>query len=327
MANGNQDRKKKSILVLCILCIIGTAAPVVLAQGDSIVGVVMAVKGNLVHTYQEYGEAVEEPLEPGPIYSSQVKSVPKAAGGLISSSGPVTSLVRYSRFPMTFQSESLSPMSEEEAALLLRSIGGKALRGKGAGSRASDMTSEPMDWAVASLRPEDLFEWSTGLETIEKGWIDAGFALLLSEEKSTKENLSLNPLYFKLLPELDIDQIEYTVYDPDLTILEEGTFLRQGSDWSLRFDTFPLKTTTIYDVQCLITFGDGTSGEWNFQFRVFGKREKQYIEDKAREQIEPGSSLFMKGMTRAAMYQKYGMKLTAYQIMKDLGVSLDGLLE
>ena len=327
MTIGNQGRKKKSILVLCILCIIGTAAPVVLAQGDSIVGVVMAVKGNLVHTYQEYGEAVKEPLEPGAYLfeSSEVSS--ESGRGSYFQLGSSNDLVRYSRFPMTFQNESLSPMSEEKAALLLRSIGGKALRGKGAGGRASDMASEPMDWAVASLRPEDLFEWSTGLETIEKGWIDAGFALVLSEEKSTKENLSLNPLYFKLLPEVDIDQIEYTVYDPDLTIVEEGAFARQGSDWSLRFDTFSLKTTTIYDVQCLITFEDGTSGEWNFQFRVFGEREKEYIEDKAQQQIEPGSSPFMKGMTRAAMYQKYGMKLTAYQIMKDLGVSLDGLLE
>lgn len=318
---------RRVVIILFIFLLFGTAAVIVIGQNDSIVGVVMAVKGNLVHRYEEYGSTVEEPLEPGTyLYkSSEVRS--ESGRGSFFQLGSRNDLVPYSRFPMKFQNESLAPMSEDEAALLLRSIGGKALRGKGAAGRAGLEPSEPMDWAVASLRPEDLFAWSMELETIDEAWIDTGFALVLSEETSTKENLSLNPISFKLLPEIEIENIEYTIYDPDLSIIKEGQFARQGPAWSLRFDALPLETTTIYDAQCIITFEDGTSGEWNFQFRVFGEREKQYIEEKAGKEIEPDSSVFMRGMTRAATYQKYGMKLTAYQIMKDLGVSLDGLLQ
>lgn len=275
------------------------------------VGVVFGFKGSFIHVYQEGGKQVEEELEPGDLVYKDSQITCSSGRGSWVQMGSEKDLIKYTRFPLSFQAASLPQLSGEKQTVYLRSIGGKALRGKGTGGRGE-------------IDPEELFDWHTEFQTLDKETVDSGFSLVLSPLRSSRETGSLSPLYFKLKPGVDLRSIAYTI--KGFEGAEEGEFEERQGEWVFTFGDKDFALRQNYEVECKLLFQDGTEETWSFSFRIFGEKEKEFIEAGAREGLSDGADQLTRALTIAAEYQMYGMKLKAWEILKAQGVDLEGFM-
>jgi hypothetical protein len=261
--------------------------------------------------YQEGGKQVEEELKPGDLVYKDSQITCSSGRGSWVQMGSEKDLIKYTRFPLSFQAASLPQLSGEKQAVYLRSIGGKALRGKGTGGRGE-------------IDPEELFDWYTEFQTLDKETVDSGFSLVLSPSRSSRETGSLSPLYFKLNPEIDLHSITYTV--KGFAGVEEGEFEKRQGEWVFSFSDKNFDLRQNYHVECTLQFQDGREENWSFAFRIFGEKEKEFIEASATEELSKEADQLTRAFTIAAEYQMYGMKLKAWEILKAQGVDLEGFM-
>ena len=275
------------------------------------VGVIFGFKGSFSHVYREGGKQVEEELKPGDVVYEDSQITCSSGRGSWVQMGSEMDLIKYTRFPLSFQDASLPRLSGEKQAVYLRSIGGKALRGKGTGDRGE-------------IAPEELFEWYTEFQTLDKETVDEGFSLVLSPRRSSRETGSLSPLYFKLKPGVGLRSVAYTIKGFEGT--EEGVFEERQGEWVFTFSDKEFSLRQNYTVECALLLRDGTEETWSFSFRVFGEKEKEFIEASATEGLSPSADGFTRAFTIAAEYQMYGMKLKAWEVLKEQGVELEGFM-
>ncbi|MBN2442319.1 MAG: hypothetical protein JXJ04_13275 [Spirochaetales bacterium] len=296
-------RSHKTIFISAFISIITLCT--IVSETDDVIGIVLTIKGNLV---QEQGDTVST-ISPGDkVYKDSVIRLEDDKGRakvqIGSDSGPVI----YTRFPVKFATTSFASLSPGEQDNYISCIGGTVLKS----------------------RSVNLFDWfMKNLGAIGESDIKNGFSVVFSKTKNSEENLSLDPLYFKLKDDIRIKSITGTLINKDENNRVESETLKiekKGSDWKIAFDQYPYEYAIEYAIKTSVIYMDDKTEIFEFSFYVYGKEEIDYIEAEAKELFTPGESEFKKAIIRAGHYRNYEMHIKGMEILKEAGVDIEGLL-
>ena len=83
------------------------------------VGVIFGFKGSFSHVYREGGKQVEEELKPGDVVYEDSQITCSSGRGSWVQMGSEMDLIKYTRFPLSFQDASLPRLSGEKQAVYL----------------------------------------------------------------------------------------------------------------------------------------------------------------------------------------------------------------
>jgi hypothetical protein len=244
-----------------------------------VIGIVFSVKGTLM--LEHAGKRVN--IEPGlKIYKTSLIR-PGEGGGkcsiqIITSGGPVM----YSRFPITFKDTTFPSLSERQQKNFIASIGGTVLHDRAAGGGDKNLSDELFITGESSSG-DRFFEWYTDIKVLHGRDIKDGFNLVLSKDKSSLENMSLNPLYFKILGDLEVRTVSFEVMEDNTfeTVYESEEIKNREGDFVFSFDCFEYTVDNPYNVVATITFSDGNKDYWEFSYTIAGMETIQSIEDEA----------------------------------------------
>lgn len=286
---------------------------------SEVIGIIFSVKGDVILKTAEG----EEECEPGiKVYKESVIILAEGSRRgkiqIITSRGPVV----YSRFPVKFKESTFASLSVKQQDNFIASIGGTVLSG-----RASDAEDDFLDDDIDedSSVADTLFDWHMEPGVLAREDIEKGFTLVLSREKSSKENLSLHPLYFKFRESIQFTDISFEIMKDNTfaTVYENGKFSKSGNDLVFSFDCFAYEDDTPYIVEVVITFSGDYIDYWEFGYTIAGKKKIAEIEAEASRQYAGIESDFEKDLIRANVFRKYNMKLKAMQILANLGLDIE----
>ena len=272
---------------------------------DQIIGVVLSVKGKLLLAE---GEETRELLAGDAV--RKTTSIELAEGErrakvqIGSHAGPIV----YTRFPVTFDISTLQGLSREQEENYIACLGGTPLRSK-TPSRSA------LAWKLDMLG------------AIHEESIEAGFSVVMSPEKSSSENLSLDPVYFRMVEGLGVKKVTFSLQNNDLgkTVVKEKQLERQNDGFVFSFASLPLNHETEYQVNLTFVLKDGAKISEFFVFFVYGDAEINFIEEEAAFLLSGDENDFEKGLIRAGTYRNYAMHLKALAILKDIGIDIEGM--
>ena len=287
------------------------------AQGGEVLGIVFTIKGTIVHETPDLssrlqaGDRVyrESTLTTGSGERRAKVQLFTAAGAVI-----------YTRFPVTFHSETFAVLSKGQQENFISSVGGTVL-------------SERADKIAEELTPfqegygEEIFLWhvpSPILVTQEQ--IDDGFSLVFSTETSSAENGSANPLTFRLRKN-DIIRAEVDIIDgQSFSVITEGKVLPKRKDgFHFIFSSFPLQTDRLRTV--IVCFTSSTESErfWEFDFTVAGAETIAFMEEVIAEKTARAESDFERKLLTASYCLETGLVFRALRIYMDMGIDIEDL--
>jgi hypothetical protein len=291
---------------------------------DDVIGIVFSIKGTLVLER----EGKKENIEPGVmIYKTSLIRLAEATKRgkiqIITSEGPVV----YSRFPITFQNTAFAILSDKQQENYIASIGGTVVRDR-AGGGGDKFLSDNGFISEEISSGDKIFEWYMDLKVLDSREIKEGFTLVMSKDKSSLENLSLNPLYFKLCDDVEVQHISFEVMEDKTftTVYESGEPKKKDGDFVYLFDCFKYTCNTPYLVVATITFSDGNTDYWEFSYTIAGMETINRIEEEASRKCSGDESDFEKMLIRAHMYREYDMELTYLRILKDCNLDIEHLM-
>jgi hypothetical protein len=302
------DGVKNPGIVMLILIFLLTIISVHSVMAEEVVGVVLSVKGDLIQTCDN----TKEELKPGTkIYKNSVITLSEGTqrGKLQigSNSGPVV----YTRFPVSFDKTTFMALSVEQQDNYISCIGGSVLRSKGIKNE-----TEIIEWYIAylgALGENDLKE---------------GFSLVFSKNKRSDENLIINPLYIKFKEGVKIQNASFNIINKDekTIVCERAHYNQQGGDYTIQLHQITYEFGIAYAIEAVFLLFDGRKEKVRVTFYVYGDEEIAFIEEEAKEMFSEGMSDYEKNLIRAGRYRYYEMTLKAFEILKSIGVDLDGML-
>jgi hypothetical protein len=302
------DGVMRSGMVLWLLVLFTAFFSVHNVLAEEVIGVVLSVKGDLIQTN---GNTKEE-VKPGTkIYKNSVITLPEGVkrGKLQigSNSGPIV----YTRFPVSFDRTTFIALSAEQQDNYISCIGGSVLRSKGITN-----DTEIIEWYIAylgALGEKDLKE---------------GFSLVFSNNKRSDENLIVNPLYVRFKEGVAIQSASFNIINKDekTIVCEKAHYDKQGGDYAIQFDQIAYDYGVAYAIEAVFELFDGRKEKVEVTFYVYGDEEIAFIEEEARGMFSEGMSDYEKDLVRAGRYRYYEMTLKAFEILKSIGVDLDGML-
>jgi hypothetical protein len=274
---------------------------------DEVVAVVFSVSGDLVLRNDGKDSPVKQSDK---IYRSSVIDLRQGTKTGKLQLGTLDGPVVYKKFPVKIASTKLFGLTEENQKVLLASIGGTVLRSLPVGKPG-----------------EELFDWFTDIGVLDGKDVQKGFSLVISPDKSSRDNLSLNPLYFRLKPSVRIKSADYTiVVDTTGVLNSSGSWTLKNNDFVFSFKGFKYESGVDYRVETTFTFSDNSKTEWDFACTIYNEPDIKGVEDEAIAGLAGKESSFEKQIIRAGIFQGYNFKLKALGIMKEAGVDLDGML-
>ncbi|MBN1409728.1 MAG: hypothetical protein JW969_02715 [Spirochaetales bacterium] len=274
---------------------------------DDILGIVLSIKGNLIHSRQGKDEEIKPTTKIYPDSVIKLKQGEKLGKLQIGTAdGPVT----FKRFPVTFKKLTVVTLSDDQQKNYLASIGGFVLRG----NQTNMVNSSPcMAWEINPL-------------VLDENLIQQGFTLVISAGTSSVDTLTLKPLVFKCVDKIDPGAITYKLYNLEtMEAVSEGKFKRTEKDFSLVFKEMALEPSIDYLLRAIIKSGTETT-TWDLDFTVLSEMEISLIEEEIKQTINDTMNDFDKTIIRAGKYQYYNFKLRALSLLHEAGVDLDGLL-
>ncbi|MBN2536462.1 MAG: hypothetical protein JXB88_26495 [Spirochaetales bacterium] len=289
-----------------------------------VIGIVFSVKGDFILKNPDG----EEKLMPGlRVRKGSEIQLAKGSGRgkiqIITSQGPVV----YSRFPVLLKETGFTALSDKQQDNYIASIGGTVLTGRASSAEKNFIKDEDEIIMETSLA-NTLFDWHMELGVLAKEDIENGFTLVLGKEKSSKENLSLQPLYFRFQNTIDFTNISFEIMKDNTftTVYKNGKFTRSGSDYVFSFDCFEYETDTPYIVDVIIEFSDDDEEYWEFGYSIAGTAKLKEIETEISRECAGAGSDFEKGLIKVKVYRKYNMTLKAMQILSTLGLDIEDIL-
>ncbi|MBN2536069.1 MAG: hypothetical protein JXB88_24525 [Spirochaetales bacterium] len=287
-----------SMIVVFILCTIYSSE-------DEVIGIVLTFKGNLI---LDRGDSTKTLIPGDRVYrDSLIKLEEETGRGKVqigSDAGPVI----YTRFPVNFKTTSFKPIPPEKQDNYISCVGG----------------------TVLTSRSLTLFDWFMNtLGALDKKDIGNGFSVVLSKNKNSSENLSLDPLYFRIKDDVQIQSISGKLVnkDEDSRVEVDAMVIeKKNKDWIIALDQYDYEYAVEYAVKATITLMNNKKENFEFSFYVYGEEEIKFIEAEAEELYPLDNTDFGKAIIRAGRYRYYEMHLKGMSILKEAGIDIDGML-
>jgi hypothetical protein len=270
----------------------------------------------------------EEELKPGvKVYYSSVLELGRGSRRgkiqIITSQGPVL----YSRFPVTFEKTAFTALSVTQQDNYIASIGGTVISGR-ADEADDDFLEDDDDFGGESSFADEFFHWYMDIGVLTKDTIKEGFAIVLSRSRSSREDLSLSPLYFQLNEAMTFSTLSYEImkdhtYD---TIVENGSFTKTDHGLALSFRDIPLEKDIPYIVEIAVTMKDDYTDYLEFDFSIAGTNKMKEVESEIAHKITGKESDFEKNLIKARVYWEYNLKLSALEILKSQGLNIEDMM-
>ena len=276
---------------------------------NEVIGVVSNLKGNLIHKLGNREQKLETSFK---IYSNSIIQLEENSGTglleIITASGPI----QYSRFPVSgfVQFQELNIALQDN---YITALGGEVLGLRG--DEEKELTNN-----------DEYFEWFTELGSLEENQAANGLLLFFSNNKSTKENLCSNPIYFKLNEDINIIDVQYKILKKTEGLsIAKGKFINHEEGLAFSFNSFAYETDTEYLVECYLTLSNGDMINWEFVFTLAGEEYIESIEKKYESSLTGSETEFQKEIIRASVFQSNGMKIKALDILVSQGISPDNI--
>jgi hypothetical protein len=298
----------KRIFFLFLLC----ALPVTLLSAQTVekdvLGIVLSVKGELLHTRAGKTEAVKPSTL---IFKDSVVSLKSGAKSGKIQIGTMDGPVTYKRFPCSFKSAAAVVLSRELYDNYMGSIGGVVLRSPDKSNFSLSLSC--MQWELNPLLLTDDF-------------MKDGFSLVIGNNEGSNENLSLNPLYVKLQENTIAKSVKYSLYDiTSMESVQEGDFTATDHGFSLAFGALPFRPSGEYILKTFIETEDAVVN-WDLTIEIYDQDSTAIVLKDAGPLLSGKKKDFDKAIVLAGVYRKYNLLLKSLQILKDAGIDLDGLL-
>jgi len=301
------------LIFCCAICLFLSGSLLGQAIDNEVVAIVFSVSGDLV--LRNNGK--ESPAKQSDkIYKSSVIDLkPGTKGGKLQL-GTLDGPVVYKKFPVKIASMKFAGLSEENQKVMLSSIGGTVLR------------SLTVTKSISVEKPgEELFDWFMEIGVLDEKDVQKGFSIIISPDKSSKEILSLDPLYFRLNPSVRIKSADYSiVVDTTGVVASSGSWAFKNGEFGFSFKGLKYEFGVDYRVETIFTLSDDSKTEWDFIFTIYNETDIKSVEDEVQTGIAGKKNHFEKQIIRAGIYNGYNFKLKALGILRDAGVDLDGML-
>jgi hypothetical protein len=298
----------------CLTLILALLAIQVLAGQDNsqnVLGIVLSVKGELYHVHA--GET-RNLMPADQIYMDSVLQLKPGAKAAKVQIGTRDGLVVYKRFPVSFKALDLAvALSADQRNNYLAGIGGLVMKG-------------PVPIEKSETAGEPVMEWQFAQLVVDKDLLEQSFTLILSKSEGSFENLSLNPLYFKLSPGFGgVKTITYNLIDyKTRSVLKTGAFSSGSAGFSLPFKGLGLKSSAYYQMKTHLT-GEGISVDWDLYINVLGDEVKKKVADMAEPSLKKTDNELERKLILAGKYRIFSFELKALGLLKEAGIELDGL--
>ena len=299
--------KRISIFIVFLVCLSSLAFSQDQYQGQYI-GVINYFKGDLIH---KYGEEKTVPVSRGIViysdsiidYSPNYKKLDARIQILTIDRVPHI----ISSFPKEFVEEEYSILTRNEINDLLNFIGG---------------------YIILSTKEEDkMFEWYCNIKRLDYNFAK-DFKMIISENKSSISEDSINPLIFKLKQGISIKEINCNVYELDKSnnSISKVKWIHENNDWILDFKNLPMEDEKIYVLETTFMLNNGREETKKFHYQVYGEKKMKEIEKEALSNLPSDSTQFKKQVEIIKNYEDYDLMLPAIKIRKEYGLIIKGLL-
>jgi hypothetical protein len=272
-------------------------------SSEDTVAVVLSVSGDVVFSVG----GKEFALSPSVVLTkTSVIALKKGAKTGKVQIGTIDGPIVFKKFPVKLDSIDLKTIPGDMRDNYIASIGGTILRSKGPEAK--------------------IFEWSTDLGALDASDVEKGFSVVVSQTKSSAENFSLNPLYFKLKAGIKVKSGSYKIVGDTTGVFHaQGTWSEKDGDLAFSLDSLEYENGVDYRVHNLFTLADGTIAEWSFVYTIYKTEDVSYVEAEVWKMLAGMDRDFDKKILRAGRYQSYNFKLKALSILKDAGIDIEGM--
>jgi hypothetical protein len=294
-------------IIFCTILICIVAGLLSADSKENTIGVVLSLSGDLVLQ----SDGGEKTLAPRDLLSgTSIIALKKGAKTGKVQIGTIDGPIVFKKFPVKLGSANLKAIPDDLKDNYIASIGGTVLRG-GHNKEIIGL----FDWSIQNIGALDAKE------------IEKGLDIIVSSTKSSKENFSLNPIYFKLEPGVEIKSATCDVVEDTTGVRHgEGKWLSKDGELLFRIDPTKYEPGVDYSVRTQFKLKDGSDAQWSLGFTIFGNEDVSYVEDEIGKALSGKERDFEKKIIRAGKYQNYNFKLKALGILKDAGIEIDGML-